>query len=119
MFRLILFVLLTVSPALQTAVAGDDDTSRVLGSVRIAAGSHSGDATTVNGSVELGASSVVKRAETVKTELMNAGVAEHQIKTVSLGKEGVLCIDMSDVCRQMNRRVEIILADVNGKVAQR
>ena len=49
----------------------------------------------------------LKRAETVKTELINAGVADHQIKTVSLGKEGVLCIDMSDVCRQMNRRVHL------------
>ena len=49
----------------------------------------------------------MKRAETVKTELMNAGVAEHQIKTVSLGKDGVLCIDMSDICRQMNRRVHL------------
>jgi peptidoglycan-associated lipoprotein len=49
----------------------------------------------------------MKRAETVKTELVNAGVAEHQIKVVSLGKEGVLCIDMSDVCRQMNRRVHL------------
>ena len=49
----------------------------------------------------------MKRADTVKTELINAGVAEHQIKTVSLGKEGVLCIDMSDVCRQMNRRVHL------------
>ena len=49
----------------------------------------------------------MKRAETVKTELMNAGVAEHQIKTVSLGKEGVLCIDMSDICRQINRRVHL------------
>ena len=49
----------------------------------------------------------MKRAETVKAELINAGVAEHQIKTVSLGKEGVLCVDMSDVCRQMNRRVHL------------
>jgi peptidoglycan-associated lipoprotein len=49
----------------------------------------------------------MKRAETVKTELMSAGVAEHQIKAVSLGKEGALCIDNSDVCRQMNRRVHI------------
>lgn len=49
----------------------------------------------------------MKRAETVKGELMNAGVAEHQIKTVSLGKDGVLCIDNSDVCRQMNRRVHL------------
>ena len=49
----------------------------------------------------------MKRAETVKTELVNAGVAEHQIKVVSLGKEGALCIDNSDICRQMNRRVHL------------
>ena len=49
----------------------------------------------------------MKRAETVKTELMNAGVAEHQIKAVSLGKDGVLCLDSSDVCRNMNRRVHL------------
>jgi peptidoglycan-associated lipoprotein len=47
------------------------------------------------------------RAETVKAELMSAGVAEHQITVVSLGKEGVLCIDNSDVCRHMNRRVHL------------
>ena len=49
----------------------------------------------------------MKRAETVKTELISAGVSEHQIKTVSLGKDGVLCIDMSDACRHMNRRVHL------------
>jgi peptidoglycan-associated lipoprotein len=49
----------------------------------------------------------MKRADTVKAALINAGVAEHQIKTMSLGKEGVLCIDMTDVCRQMNRRVHL------------
>jgi peptidoglycan-associated lipoprotein len=54
----------------------------------------------------------MKRAESVKAELMTAGVAEHQIKTVSLGKEGVLCSDMSDVCRQMNRRVHLEIRPV-------
>ena len=49
----------------------------------------------------------LKRADTVKEELMKAGVAESQIKVVSLGKEGVLCIDNSDVCRHMNRRVHL------------
>src|SRR5262245_34622628 len=49
----------------------------------------------------------MKRAETVKAELITAGVAEHQIKVMSLGKDGVLCIDNSDVCRQMNRRVHL------------
>jgi peptidoglycan-associated lipoprotein len=49
----------------------------------------------------------LKRAETVKAELVNAGIAEHRIKTVSLGEEGVLCVDSSDVCRYMNRRVHL------------
>jgi peptidoglycan-associated lipoprotein len=49
----------------------------------------------------------MKRAETVKAELMSAGVAEHQIKVVSLGEEGALCLDNSDICRTMNRRVHL------------
>ena len=49
----------------------------------------------------------MKRAETVKAELMNAGVAEHQIKVVSLGKDGALCLDNSNICRNMNRRVHL------------
>lgn len=49
----------------------------------------------------------LKRAETVKAELLNAGIAEHRIKAVSLGEEGVLCVDSSDICRHMNRRVHL------------
>lgn len=49
----------------------------------------------------------MKRAEAVKAELVTAGIAEHRIKTVSLGEEGVLCVDGSDVCRHMNRRVHL------------
>lgn len=49
----------------------------------------------------------LKRAETAKAELVNAGIAEHRIKTMSLGEEGVLCVDSSDVCRHMNRRVHL------------
>ncbi|MBH0202524.1 MAG: OmpA family protein [Nitrospira sp.] len=49
----------------------------------------------------------MKRAETVKAELVNAGIAEHRIKAMSLGEEGVLCVDSSDVCRHMNRRVHL------------
>lgn len=48
-----------------------------------------------------------KRAETVKTELLRAGVAEHRMKAVSLGEEGVLCVDTSDVCMHLNRRVHL------------
>jgi peptidoglycan-associated lipoprotein len=49
----------------------------------------------------------MKRAEAVKAELVSVGIAEHRIKTVSLGEEGVLCVDSSDVCRHMNRRVHL------------
>ncbi|MGQ0557384.1 MAG: OmpA family protein [Nitrospiraceae bacterium] len=49
----------------------------------------------------------MKRADTVKAELVNTGIAEHRIKAVSLGEEGVLCVDTSDVCRHMNRRVHL------------
>jgi peptidoglycan-associated lipoprotein len=49
----------------------------------------------------------MKRADTVKAELVNTGIAEHRIKTMSLGEEGVLCVDSSDVCRHMNRRVHL------------
>jgi len=47
------------------------------------------------------------RAEKVKEFLVGQGVSEQVIKVVSLGKEGALCLDNSDVCRNMNRRVHL------------
>jgi peptidoglycan-associated lipoprotein len=49
----------------------------------------------------------LKRAETVKAELLSAGVDEHRMKVMSLGEEGVLCVDTSDICRHVNRRVHL------------
>ncbi|HAP40277.1 MAG TPA: hypothetical protein DCQ94_11050 [Nitrospira sp.] len=49
----------------------------------------------------------LKRAETVKQQLIALGVPDTVIRTVSLGEEGALCIDRSDVCRRMNRRVHL------------
>lgn len=54
----------------------------------------------------------MKRAETVKQQLISLGVPESAIRTVSLGEEGALCIDNSDVCRQMNRRVHMEMRKV-------
>lgn len=54
----------------------------------------------------------LKRAETVKQQLMALGVSETAIRTVSLGEEGALCLDNSDVCRRMNRRVHLELRKV-------
>jgi peptidoglycan-associated lipoprotein len=47
------------------------------------------------------------RAEKVKEFLVGQGVSDQAIKVVSLGKEGALCLDNSDVCRNMNRRVHL------------
>ena len=47
------------------------------------------------------------RAEKVKEFLVGQGVSEQVIKVVSLGKDGALCLDNSDVCRNMNRRVHL------------
>ena len=49
----------------------------------------------------------MKRAEAIKQHLIALGVPESSIRTVSLGEEGALCIDNSDVCRRMNRRVHV------------
>lgn len=54
----------------------------------------------------------LKRAEAVQAELLNAGVASHRTKAVSLGEDGVLCIDTSDPCRHMNRRVHLEIRKV-------
>ena len=64
------------------------------------------------GSVSYNKQLGLKRAETVKVELISAGIAEHRIKTVSLGEEGVLCVDTSDICRHMNRRVHLEIRNV-------
>ena len=47
------------------------------------------------------------RGETVKEYLVGQGVSDQAIKVVSLGKDGALCLDSSDVCRNMNRRVHL------------
>lgn len=47
------------------------------------------------------------RAEKVREYLVGQGVSDQAIKVVSLGKDGVLCLDSSDVCRNMNRRVHL------------
>ena len=47
------------------------------------------------------------RGGKVKEYLVGQGVSDQVIKVVSLGKDGALCLDNSDVCRNMNRRVHL------------
>ncbi|WP_447599343.1 OmpA family protein [Nitrospira sp. Nam80] len=57
----------------------------------------------------------LKRAETVKRQLVDLGVPEGSIRTVSLGEEGALCRDTSDICRRMNRRVHLELRRIGSE----
>ena len=52
------------------------------------------------------------RAEKVKEYLVGLGVSDQIIKVVSLGEDGVLCIDTSDICRNMNRRVHLEIRNI-------
>ena len=64
------------------------------------------------GSISYNKALGLKRAETVKQQLMSLGIPETAIRTVSLGEEGALCLDASDACRRMNRRVHLELRKV-------
>ena len=57
----------------------------------------------------------LKRAESVKEQLVALGVPATSIKVVSLGEEGVLCANSSDGCRQMNRRVHLEMRKVGAE----
>ncbi len=57
----------------------------------------------------------LRRAESVKDHLVDLGVPEHVIKVVSLGKDGSLCVDSSDQCSRMNRRVHLEFRNVGAE----
>ncbi len=48
-----------------------------------------------------------RRAEAVKLFLIELGVPETSVKTVTVGQDGVLCDEPSLECQQLNRRVHI------------
>jgi DUF4097 and DUF4098 domain-containing protein YvlB len=58
------WIVLTMNAALGVVWAASE-TSKVMGSIEIAAGEHTGDVSTVNGSVQVGPNAVVGRAKTV------------------------------------------------------
>jgi outer membrane protein OmpA-like peptidoglycan-associated protein len=48
-----------------------------------------------------------QRAEAVKQFLVELGIPETSVKTVTVGQDGVLCDEPSPECQQLNRRVHI------------
>lgn len=78
-----LLIVLTVSTALGVAWAASE-TTRVLGSIDIAAGEHAGDLHTVNGSISVGENAVVGDAHTVNGSITLASHASAaELKTVN------------------------------------
>ncbi len=60
-----------------------------------------------------------RRANAVRTSLVNMGVSNDRITTHGYGKESPVASNDTPAGRQMNRRVEIILSDDSGNVSLR
>ena len=58
-----------------------------------------------------------RRANAVKTALMDMGVSSERIATRGSGKAFPVASNDTASSRQLNRRVEIILSDENGTIA--
>jgi len=61
----------------------------------------------------------MRRAESVRSALINQGVPAERVSARGMGEAYPVASNDTAAGRQMNRRVEIILSDLNGKVAQR
>jgi hypothetical protein len=78
------FLLALFTLAAGAAVARASETSRVLGSIDIAAGEHSGNLSTVNGSIHIGAGAVVGSAHTVNGSIeVDDHATATELKTVN------------------------------------
>lgn len=60
-----------------------------------------------------------RRAEAVRAALIGQGVAGDRVDDRGLGEAYPVASNDSAAGRQMNRRVEIVLSDQNGRIAQR
>ena len=65
---------------------------------------HCDEQGTVEYNLELGK----RRAQTVKSYLVDLGVEESRIRIVSYGKERPFCTESTRICRQLNRRAHFV-----------
>jgi DUF4097 and DUF4098 domain-containing protein YvlB len=101
-----LLIVVTVSAALGVAWAASE-TTRVMGSIDIAAGEHTGNLQTVNGSIRVGDNAVVGDAHTVNGSIALASHASAaELKTVN-----------GSVRLEQDARVSGDVHTVNGKVS--
>jgi outer membrane protein OmpA-like peptidoglycan-associated protein len=71
------------------------------------------------GSDELNLELSDRRAYSVRTALVDAGVSSDRVRTRGYGEEYPVADNDTATSRQLNRRVEIILSDENGNIATR
>jgi outer membrane protein OmpA-like peptidoglycan-associated protein len=60
-----------------------------------------------------------RRANSVQTALVDAGISSDRLTTRGYGEEFPVASNDSTTSRQLNRRVEVIISDENGKFASR
>jgi outer membrane protein OmpA-like peptidoglycan-associated protein len=60
-----------------------------------------------------------RRAEAVEAALVNAGISSKRVETQGYGKQFPVATNSTAAGRQLNRRVEIVLSDENGKIPAR
>ena len=58
-----------------------------------------------------------QRADAVRQFLVELGVDEASIKTVTIGQEGTLCGEPTRECQQLNRRVHLEIRKMGSKAA--
>jgi len=83
---------IVLSPIAACDLGDESATSRVLGSIDVAAGAHTGDVRTVNGSIRIGENAVVGRAHTVNGGI---SVARHASVTAVHTVNGSVRLDES------------------------
>jgi outer membrane protein OmpA-like peptidoglycan-associated protein len=60
-----------------------------------------------------------KRADSVRQALLDRGIEGNRIQIVGYGKRFTVASNQTEAGRQQNRRVEVIISDVNGNIPER
>lgn len=71
------------------------------------------------GSAEYNKNLSQRRADALKTALVNQGIPPRRLETIGYGEEYPVATNMNEAGRQQNRRVEVIISNENGVVSQR
>src|SRR5262249_50153978 len=120
-------IVLTMNAALGVVWAAAE-TSRVMGSIEIAAGEHTGDVSTVNGSVQVGPNAVVGRAKAVNgsaadiatvngsIDLQEGAQVSGDVRTVNGRLNLQNGADVRGNLKNVNGQIHVAAAHVGGRI---